>query len=1556
MKRAVSILLTLAMVLSMMTVFFVTNVAAATVISNTSPAITAIVGKSISLSGYSVTFDGDTYATSNVTWKNGDSEITTFTPSQKGVTKLTATSGSKTKTIYVVAKNAGDSEYVLYEANMADFASVDAIKNAGWTLPVNSTSNFSKASDGSLNIANSDKWSVTYAYLPQWLGEFGDYSFEINAKILSTVNNDTGRWLGVMHRAAGLDYNCNYSHIAIRDAANGSSGFEFGERYNSAFNIVSSASASYTTLKDAYRTFRLCGYGKTVSCEIENQQLIYISDFTDATQVTKVKQQYNPKGYLGIIMCGGELAVKSVKVTVQENAPEEVPSDTTLIYNNHHNADNLINPIANAQRVVPSGTSLSAEDLNGLSVAFFNAGDGDVTAAMKACVEAGVVPTIFVSSNAQADKVITAVNAAGVCDVNVLSSTASVLTYIRGKDSRIRTGLRLDISSQMADGEMTADEANAIRLQVRAIPATYIVVDSGHITRQAVSELQKLALAVWAVIPETCADYELEIVKCLTAGVNGIINKDADLVNQVIAEYFVENSLTRPALIIGHRGNPSCAPENTIESFQAAYDNGADIFELDVNRTSDGVIVVLHDDTLTRTTTYTGSTAITNMTWAEAKKYHVLDLNGNSTGKPIPTLAEVLTWAKGKDINIFIEFKYGVESSIAPTMQAVKDYGLTSQVDVISFMGSYCTKTQSAVSGMSTGLLMSTYNDTYGNITATSYGKALSQMDKHIEDAQTYKSTVNPGSYSNQFSHHSAQVIADRGMTMWPWTYGKDNTGSGFVQGFDGLTTDYVELVKDMPKIITASDFVMYAGQIYTCGSVTMETHGNAVSHIDAEYLIPTVVSGDSVAVENGRLVAKKEGISKVIFGYKAKTCDGQEYVLYSEPVTVTVDNDNANILKPLVALAKTMTVKDLSESDLISLRELFDTAVELLNTNSTDKTAIADTASDMSSILSDTYGKTVVDVDIKSYTAPEANYYKWDNEAGAPSTELHATYIDDGKRLADGIKGSAETDSKKYSVWQDIDVEIVVDLGSKVQSNIFNAYFAAGLWGVAPPKGMEISYKDAGGNWISVDTDVERVYTGGNSAGWNLYKYTATTNKTIEARYVKFTIKRDGLFVWMDEVEVQYASGSKVGGDYIYITEFNGRVNDGDAVIYTSTENANCQWTTNIIAEWDDLQQAYAVVSVTNGDGTDASIPTLKNGQILIAVHDWESGITNGSQVLGSATNAANAGAVEVGQILVPYGVDIANKSLGIAPYVRFIDPDHVCTDNGDDWKYDDDGHWKVCVCGEILNKDSHTPGAEADCVNPQKCKICDYVFEEALGHKAENDTWYSDASGHWHKCSCGEKVDVQPHDEGKWRIATPAKIGVEGEKELYCTVCEYIIDTETIPALEEDHVCSAVTDWYEDETSHWKLCACGDKVDVTAHEFNGAADCETDKVCLECGYVAEKAHGHKYEWVVTKESDIGVEGEKAYKCSVCGDVDKTEVIPALPDEDNDWMLGDVNMNDKIDMTDYILLKRAYFGTYDLNEEQEKRGDCNQNGKIDMTDYILLKRAYFGTYVLEKK
>lgn len=79
--------------------------------------------------------------------------------------------------------------------------------------------------------------------------------------------------------------------------------------------------------------------------------------------------------------------------------------------------------------------------------------------------------------------------------------------------------------------------------------------------------------------------------------------------------------------------------------------------------------------------------------------------------------------------------------------------------------------------------------------------------------------------------------------------------------------------------------------------------------------------------------------------------------------------------------------------------------------------------------------------------------------------------------------------------------------------------------------------------------------------------------------------------------------------------------------------------------------------------------------------------------------------------------------------------------------------------------------------------------------------------------------------------------------------------------------------------------------------------------------------------------------------------------MVAETANESNDeaiYALGDINANGGIDMTDYILSKRAYFGTYTLSEQEFKRGDINKNNEIDMTDYILIKRAYFGTYTIE--
>jgi len=100
--------------------------------------------------------------------------------------------------------------------------------------------------------------------------------------------------------------------------------------------------------------------------------------------------------------------------------------------------------------------------------------------------------------------------------------------------------------------------------------------------------------------------------------------------------------------IIAHQGASVHAPENTMAAFQLAMDLQADGIELDVMLTKDGQVVVIHDDTVDRTTDGTGR--VRDMTLAELQK---LDA-GN--GEKIPTLQNVLD-AFGGQYLINIELK-----------------------------------------------------------------------------------------------------------------------------------------------------------------------------------------------------------------------------------------------------------------------------------------------------------------------------------------------------------------------------------------------------------------------------------------------------------------------------------------------------------------------------------------------------------------------------------------------------------------------------------------------------------------------------------------------------------------------------------------------------------------------------------------------------------------------------------------------------------------------------------------------------------------------------------
>jgi glycerophosphoryl diester phosphodiesterase len=117
-----------------------------------------------------------------------------------------------------------------------------------------------------------------------------------------------------------------------------------------------------------------------------------------------------------------------------------------------------------------------------------------------------------------------------------------------------------------------------------------------------------------------------------------------------------------PAANLGHRGTgvnrPGHAlPENSIPSYLAAMQQGADGIELDVELTADGKLIIMHDDTLDRTTTCVG--CVSAQTLAAARACVLRDGNGRQTSEHPPTLEEVYRALPGEAL-VNVELKvYG---------------------------------------------------------------------------------------------------------------------------------------------------------------------------------------------------------------------------------------------------------------------------------------------------------------------------------------------------------------------------------------------------------------------------------------------------------------------------------------------------------------------------------------------------------------------------------------------------------------------------------------------------------------------------------------------------------------------------------------------------------------------------------------------------------------------------------------------------------------------------------------------------------------------------------
>ena len=164
-------------------------------------------------------------------------------------------------------------------------------------------------------------------------------------------------------------------------------------------------------------------------------------------------------------------------------------------------------------------------------------------------------------------------------------------------------------------------------------------------------------------------------------------------------------------IVVAHRGASRYRPENTMPAYELAVEQGADAIELDLHVSADGALVVLHDETLERTTDMTG--AVASLTLEQIRRADAgatfADPDGAfpfaGQGLTVPTFDEVLAWLPD-GVGLVVEIK--ARAAVAPAVELLREHPVrvAGRASLISFDERAIEESRTLDPGLPTGYLL----------------------------------------------------------------------------------------------------------------------------------------------------------------------------------------------------------------------------------------------------------------------------------------------------------------------------------------------------------------------------------------------------------------------------------------------------------------------------------------------------------------------------------------------------------------------------------------------------------------------------------------------------------------------------------------------------------------------------------------------------------------------------------------------------------------------------------------------------------------------------------
>ncbi|MBU7314699.1 glycerophosphodiester phosphodiesterase family protein [Paenibacillus oleatilyticus] len=821
-------------------------------------------------------FTSGTLTGDRLTWSSNGSGITIehgkISVKQKGVHTLTASIDSAAVSFLVVAKEAGDAEYVLYEENFD--ALPDGTLPPGWTRIEGTTPGAAVVKSGAFELnASTAPDNPSRVLLPDYLKLFGNYKIDADVTHLSA--NDAARWNSIMFRIQNNDY--PYYQMAVRKDATASNGVEFAERTPAnGWNVTDRGSNSEAIDSAKMYRYTVKAYGNRVQELIDNRVMVN----TDAASAYA-------KGGIGFQANGSRMKVDNIRITLQQEALPPMPTDRfvnvtepetkislapSVVKEVHSAADlaSLNGPAPPATVILHVNPELKVTDPAGAS----ELGSLDE---VLASLGTRMIPAFYVKDEQAADMLTDYVQRNELEDAFVVSDRGELVKRVRTAYPMIR-GI-VDYSA--APVPMTQESLLEIRRKTTVNQAKIAILPQSAASIDNVAYLQQRLIAVWGKETASAADKSVSIHRLITAGTNGIVTDSPAAAFDALKVYSNQTTLVRKPYVIGHRGIPSEAPENTIESNELAVDYGSDFIENDMYVTTDDHLVIIHDGVLQNTTNGFG----------KVEEHSLEQIKALNASKPkpgyketkVPTLDEQIDLAKRRGIMVYAEIKTSNPRAVDVLVKLIKEKNAEHLLNVMSFDPNQLKRFAEQMPGMPLGLLHSGFDTSNVN-------KSLRETLKIVQKQNV---TYNVG-YTGLKKDYM-EAAKHRGIFISPWTINiEKDYKSMFTMGAYGLTTDYASYSKNWAaSVFPEKDKYVLAQD--ESAAVTAQVYSYARVKTNVVPDIVLLDGHDVVDVNGGKVTAKKPGTAHALLRYTASMDASSKYDLYTQPVAFEVKGDNSN-------------------------------------------------------------------------------------------------------------------------------------------------------------------------------------------------------------------------------------------------------------------------------------------------------------------------------------------------------------------------------------------------------------------------------------------------------------------------------------------------------------------------------------------------------------------------------------------------------------------------------------------------------------------------------------